>query len=166
MAAKKTADYGIVHCLCRFPAPCSTHCKEQLFNIIMSQLLSLFKNIDDRNLRTRLIRTFLPSKRREPSSGWKNIAFPWYGSDFSSLAPPSGNLTPPRISPSCPHCLSLWLDSEYRSTVSSRDSLPKLLWAGWVPLGHLSRPSFMQSSPHRWVLAHPPHRCSPSSGAR
>ena len=84
----------------------------------------------------------------------------------SWLAPPSGNLTPPRISPSCPHCLSLWLDSEYRSTVSSRDSLPKLLWAGWVPLGHLSRPSFMQSSPHRWVLAHPPHRCSPSSGAR
>ena len=82
------------------------------------------------------------------------------------LAPPSGNLTPPRISPSCPHCLSLWLDSEYRSTVSSRDSLPKLLWAGWVPLGHLSRPSFMRSSPHRWVLAHPPHRCSPSSGAR
>ena len=80
MAAKKTADYGIVHCLCRFPAPCSTHCKEQLFNIIMSQLLSLFKNIDDRNLRTRLIRTFLPSKRREPSIGWKNIAFPWHGS--------------------------------------------------------------------------------------
>ena len=82
------------------------------------------------------------------------------------LAPPSGNLTPPRISPSCPHCLSLWLDSEYRSTVSLRDSLPKLLWAGWVSLGHLSRPSFMRSSPHRWVLAHPPHRCSPSSGAR
>ena len=72
----------------------------------------------------------------------------------------------PRISPSCPHCLSLWLDSEYRSTVSLRDSLPKLLWAGWVSLGHLSRPSFMRSSPHRWVLAHPPHRCSPSSGAR
>ena len=82
------------------------------------------------------------------------------------LATPSGNLTPPRISPSCPHCLSLWLDSEYRSTVSLRDSLPKLLWAGWVSLGHLSRPSFMRSFPHRWVLAHPPHRCSPSSGAR
>ena len=82
------------------------------------------------------------------------------------LAPPSGNLTPPRISPSCPHCLSLWLDSEYRSTVSLRDNLPKLLWAGWVSLGHLSRPSFMRSFPHRWVLAHPPHRCSPSSGAR
>ena len=77
-----------------------------------------------------------------------------------------GNHTPPRISPSCPHCLSLWLDSEYRSTVSLRDSLPKLLWAGWVSLGHLSRPSFMRSSPHRWVLAHPPHRCSPSSGGR
>ncbi len=25
------------------------------------------------------------------------------------LAPRSGNLTPPRFSPSCPHCLSLWL---------------------------------------------------------
>ena len=30
----------------------------------------------------------------------------------------------------------------------------------------VNKPSFMQSSPHRWVLAHPPHRCSPSSGAR
>jgi hypothetical protein len=40
------------------------------------------------------------------------------------LAPPSGNLTPPRISPSCPHCVWLWLDSEYRLTVSSQDSLP------------------------------------------
>ena len=50
------------------------------------------------------------------------------------LAPPSGNLTPPRISPSCPHCLRLWLDSEYRLVVSLRNSLPKLLWAGWGPL--------------------------------
>ena len=50
------------------------------------------------------------------------------------LAPPSGNLTPPRISPSCPHCVWLWLDSEYRLTVSSQDSLPKLLWAEWIPL--------------------------------
>jgi len=48
--------------------------------MIMSQLLSLFKNIDDRNLRTSLVLTFLSSKRREPSIGWKNIAFPWYGS--------------------------------------------------------------------------------------
>ena len=50
------------------------------------------------------------------------------------LAPPSGNLTPPRISPSCPHCLKLWLDSECRLAVSLQDSLPKLLWAEWVPL--------------------------------
>ena len=33
------------------------------------------------------------------------------------LAPPSGNLTPPRISPSCPHCLRLWLD---RGTIIGR----------------------------------------------
>ena len=50
------------------------------------------------------------------------------------LAPPSGNLTPPRISPSCPHCLRLWLDSEYRMVVSLRNSLPELLLAGWGPL--------------------------------
>ena len=122
--------------------------------------------------------------------GWKHIAIPGYGAaliiffkvlllspirhyfpdcwavNWSAAGAAHGNCTPPRISPSCPHCLSLWLDSEYRSTVSLRDSLPKLLWAGWVSLGHLSRPSFMRSSPHRWVLAHPPHRCSPSSGAR
>ena len=136
-----------------------------------------------------LMPTFLLSERRELSNGRKNTAILirnssrriYYffllilfdttsrimgGCTNQRLAPPSGNLTPPRISPSCPHCLSLWLDSEYRSTVSLRDSLPKLLWAGWVSLGHLSRPSFMRSSPHRWVLAHPPHRCSPSSGAR
>ena len=50
------------------------------------------------------------------------------------LAPPSGNLTPPRISPSCPHRLRLWLDSEYRMVVSLRNSLPELLLAGWEPL--------------------------------
>ena len=32
-------------------------------------------------------------------------------------APHSGNLTPPRISPSCPHCLRLWLD---RGTIIGR----------------------------------------------
>ena len=46
----------------------------------MPKLLALFRIADDRNLRTSFVLTFLSSKRREPSSGWKNIAFPWYGS--------------------------------------------------------------------------------------
>ena len=46
----------------------------------MPKLLALFKIADDRNLRTSFVLTFLSSKRREPSIGWKNIAFPWYGS--------------------------------------------------------------------------------------
>ena len=101
--------------------------------------------------------TFLLSKRRELSKSRKNTAIlTWNSSrricfiillilfDTTSrimggytnqrLAPPSGNLTPPRISPSCPHCLRLWLDSEYRMVVSLRNSLPELLLAGWGPL--------------------------------
>ena len=46
----------------------------------MPKLLALFKIADDRNLRTSFVLTFLSSKRREPSIGWKNIAFPWHGS--------------------------------------------------------------------------------------
>ena len=53
---------------------------DQLFNIILSKLSSLFKIADDGNLRTSFVLTFLSSKRREPFIGWKNIAFPWYGS--------------------------------------------------------------------------------------
>ena len=101
--------------------------------------------------------SFMLSKRRDLSIRWKNVAILIWNSsrriyfyfllilfDTTSrimggctnqrLVPPSGNLTPPRISPSCPHCLRLWLDSEYRMVVSLRNSLPELLLAGWGPL--------------------------------
>ena len=59
-----------------------------------------------------------------------------------------GNLTPPRISPSCPHCLRLWLDRSIIirlltrvvlvSSATMRNSLPQAaLWTG----GHRSAPS-------------------------
>ena len=51
----------------------------------MPKLLALFKIADDRNLRTSFVLTFLSSKRREPSIGWKNIAFPWHGSAPAAL---------------------------------------------------------------------------------
>ena len=99
--------------------------------------------------------------------------------------PAHGNLTPPRISPSCPHCVILQPDGfqmlwttlilsravagqEYHClrTRSLRGSLPKLLLDGWVPLvtllGRLYAGTFL---PHRWssrilriavpFLAHP-----------
>ena len=104
-----------------------------------------------------LMPTFLLSERRELSNGRKNTAILirnssrriYYffllilfdttsrimgGCTNQRLAPPSGNLSPPRISSSCPHCLRLWLDSEYRMVVSLRNSLPELLLAGWEPL--------------------------------
>lgn len=77
--------------------------------------------------------SFLLSKRRDLSIRWKNVAILIWNSsrriyfyfllilfDTTSrimggctnqrLAPPSGNLTPPRISPSCPHCVILQPD--------------------------------------------------------
>ena len=54
-----------------------------------------------------------------------------------------GNLTPPRISPSCPHCVILRsravAGQEYHCvlTGSLRNSLPGLFWDGWEPLGTL-----------------------------
>ena len=61
------------------------------------------------------------------------------GSTEPRLAPRSGRLTPPRISPSCPHCLRLWLGrsliilarvgpDRYR-TAAMRNSPPQaVLW--------------------------------------
>ena len=34
----------------------------------------------------------------------------WRAVNWSAAGAAHGNLTPPRISPSCPHCLRLWLD--------------------------------------------------------
>ena len=48
-----------------------------------------------------------------------------------------GNLTPPRISPSCPHCLCLWLGRSIITrllTRSLRYSLPMLFYGPMDPL--------------------------------
>ena len=70
-----------------------------------------------------------------------------------------GNLTPPRISPSCPHCLRLWLGRSIiirLLTRSLRNSLPLLLSGRMETALHLIWPSLMQTSSAQVVLAHPP----------
>ena len=60
-----------------------------------------------------------------------------------------GNLTPPRISPSCPHCLRLWLGRSIiirLLTVSLQYSLPVLLYGRMGTALHLSWPSFITKS--------------------
>ena len=86
-----------------------------------------------------------------------------------------GNLTPPRISPSCPHCLWLWLDRSIitglpaRVGQDSRGVLPqcetarhRLLCGRMGTALHLSWPSLMRF-PAQVVLAHPPASLQPSS---
>ena len=65
-----------------------------------------------------------------------------------------GNLTPPRISPSCPMKMA-GQEYHYCLTGSLRNSLSCCFVDGWVPLAALHWPSFMRK-PHRRVLAHPP----------
>ena len=60
-----------------------------------------------------------------------------------------GNLTPPRISPSCPHCLRLWLGRSIiirLLTVSLQYSLPVLLYGRMGTALHLSWPSLITKS--------------------
>ena len=85
--------------------------------------------------------------------------------DDSMAGKPSfGNLTPPRISPSCPHCLYLWLDRKYhdRLTGSSQNSLPLLLSGGWVSLCTLFTVFFIgrRILMFQVVVAHLPARFS------
>lgn len=68
------------------------------------------------------------------------------------LAPRSGNLTPPRISPSCPHCLWLWLG---RGTIVGGQGHCKTACQGCFCLdGDRWAPSLAvfdaDSYPHRW----------------
>ena len=59
-----------------------------------------------------------------------------------------GNLTPPRISPSCPHCLWLWLD---RSIIT-----------GLLTRVGLDKPASMRNSPPQAALWTDGHRSAPS----
>ena len=56
-----------------------------------------------------------------------------------------GNLTPPRISPSCPH-ENGGQEYHYRLTGSLRNSLSSCFVDGWVPLAALHWPSFMRGN--------------------
>lgn len=86
----------------------------------------------------------------------------------------SGPFTPPRISPSCPHCLRLWLDSEYRAdgVIARQLAMAAFGWVGTA--GHLLLwPSLIAEMeftaihlPLQVVLAHPPYRLSHSSWGR
>ena len=73
-----------------------------------------------------------------------------------------GNLTPPRISPSCPMKMA-GQEYHYCLTGSLRNSLSCCFVDGWVPLAALHWPSFMRK-PHRRVLAHPPKSLSAFGG--
>ena len=87
-----------------------------------------------------------------------------------------GNLTPPRISPSCPHCLWLWLDRSIitglpaRVGQDSRGVLPqcetarhRLFYGRMGTALHLVWPSLMRVFPTQMVLAHPPTSLQPPS---
>ena len=87
-----------------------------------------------------------------------------------------GNLTPPRISPSCPHCLWLWLDRSIitglpaRVGQDSRGVLPqcetarhRLFYGRMGTALHLTWPSLMRGLPAQMVLAHPPTSLQPPS---
>ena len=78
------------------------------------------------------------------------------------LAAHSGNLTPPRISPGCPHWLCLWLG---RGTIVGGSGHGETACQCCFGIdGNRSPPSlavFDAGYLHRRVLAHPPHRLSP-----
>ena len=65
----------------------------------------------------------------------------WQGGKLTDRAGARhGNLTPPRISPSCPHCLCLWLGRSIiirLLTESLRNSLPVLLYGRMETALHL-----------------------------
>ena len=91
-----------------------------------------------------------------------------------------GNLTPPRISPSCPHCLlpvspGAVAGQEYHYQIADEGRIRKILTAMrnsppqaalWTD-GHRSAPSLAVfdagSRPAQVVLAHPPASLQPSS---
>ena len=92
--------------------------------------------------------------------------FPGHGqSSEPQLAPRSGNLTPPRISPSCPHCLRLWLG---RGTIVGGQGHCKTACQGcfrldgdrWAPYLAV----FDAGKPAQVVLARPTHRFSSFGG--
>ena len=72
------------------------------------------------------------------------------------LASHSGNLTPPRISPSCPHCLSLWLGRGIIVGGRGRGAAcQSRCGSDGYTLASL-KAVFLCRSLHRKVLAHPP----------
>ena len=93
------------------------------------------------------------------------------------LAPRSGNLTPPRISPSCPHCviskMRLWLG---RGTIVGERGhcetacqccfwMDGNRWAPYLAVFYSRKKIHCNSLLLQVVLAHPPHRLSFTQGS-
>ena len=86
-----------------------------------------------------------------------------------------GNLTPPRISPSCPHCLCLWLGRSIITRLLTRvgpvfenqsqceTARHRLFYGRMGTALHLIWPSLMRGLPAQMVLAHPPMSLQPPS---
>ena len=87
-----------------------------------------------------------------------------------------GNLTPPRISPSCPHCLWLWLGRSIIIRLLTRvgpdfhevrpqceTARHRLFYGRMGTALHLVWPSLMRVFPTQMVLAHPPTSLQPPS---
>ena len=90
-----------------------------------------------------------------------------------------GNLTPPRISPSCPHCLipvlsgavagqeyHYWIAGEGREKLTKTSpqcetARHRLFYGRMGTALHLIWPSLMRRSPAQMVLAHPPMSLQP-----
>ena len=100
------------------------------------------------------------------ASGFIRRYFPsqWAISNSGGWLPLHGSCTPPRISPSCPHYVPLWLD---RCTIIGWQGHRKTACHGCFQLDgaarHLIGPS-LYSRAVQVVFAHPPNRF-PSSGS-
>lgn len=74
-----------------------------------------------------------------------------------------GNLTPPRISPSCPH-ENGWTGVSLLPDGIVARQLVQLFCGRMGTARHLTLAVFYAGNPHRWVLAHPPESLSAFSG--
>lgn len=74
-----------------------------------------------------------------------------------------GNLTPPRISPSCPH-ENGWTGVSLLPDGIIARQLVQLFCERMGTARHLTLAVFYAGNPHRWVLAHPPESLSAFGG--
>ena len=98
------------------------------------------------------VRRFFPEPRQRLNGGWRRSWVLHPSEDLSEL-PPLREAVAGQVY-HCPRTRSL------------RDSLPKLLLDGWVPLVTLLSRLYTEAmSSAQVVFAHPPHRCSISGSS-